>query len=168
MDIISVVLGADTKKDRTKDSIKLIEYVFSSYQMIDLKFMLNNEFDTLVESAQFNIVKGISNNLSLNLAENEVGLYAVPKNKIKEITVYSELKTQYEAPVKIQDKVGKIYIKVGEETIYEIDILAKNEIRKKEIWDYLKELNNRLTKQWEPNFGFYCFINKSNKKKLQV
>ena len=89
MDIISVVLGADTKKDRTKDSIKLIEYVFSSYQMIDLKFMLNNEFDTLVESAQFNIVKGISNNLSLNLAENEVGLYAVPKNKIKEITVYS-------------------------------------------------------------------------------
>ena len=31
MDIICIVLGADTKKDRTQDSIKLIEYTFNNY-----------------------------------------------------------------------------------------------------------------------------------------
>lgn len=107
MDIISVVLGADTKKDRTKDSIKLIEYAFNTYQMIDFKFMLNNEFDTLVESAKFNIAKGVEGDLSLDLAENEVGLYPVPKDKVKEINIESELKTEYEAPVKKQDKLRK-------------------------------------------------------------
>ena len=36
-EIICVVLGADTKKIRTTDSIKLIEYAFSSYEYINIK-----------------------------------------------------------------------------------------------------------------------------------
>ena len=37
MDIICVVLGADTKNFRTKDSIKLIEYVFNTYEYFNVK-----------------------------------------------------------------------------------------------------------------------------------
>jgi len=37
MDIICVVLGADTKNYRTKDSIKLIEYSFKNYEYFNLK-----------------------------------------------------------------------------------------------------------------------------------
>ena len=62
LDIISVVLGADTKKDRTKDSIKIIEYAFSNYQMVDMGYMLHEEFDKLVENTKFNIVKGVNSN----------------------------------------------------------------------------------------------------------
>lgn len=39
---------------------------------------------------------------------------------------------------------GKIKLKIGENTIYEIDILAKNNIRKKNIADYLTQLLNEL------------------------
>ena len=35
--IISVVLGADTKKHRTKDSIELIEYTFDNYKQVNIK-----------------------------------------------------------------------------------------------------------------------------------
>ena len=35
--IITVVLGADTKNKRTEDSIKLIEYAFSNYERINLE-----------------------------------------------------------------------------------------------------------------------------------
>ena len=35
MDIISVVLGADTKRDRTKDSIEIIEYAYANYKIVD-------------------------------------------------------------------------------------------------------------------------------------
>lgn len=92
MDIISVVLGADTKKDRTRDSIKIIEYAFASYRMVDLEFMLHDEFDDIVESTKFNIVKGISNDLKMKLEENNIGLYPVQKDNVKDIKVRSRTK----------------------------------------------------------------------------
>ncbi len=105
LDIICVVLGADTKKDRTKDSIKLIEYVYANYQMIDLKFMIEDEFDSLVESSEFSIVKGISDNLQFDLEENDISLYPVYKENIKDIVIETELKSELIAPVSKGDIV---------------------------------------------------------------
>ena len=45
MDIITVVLGADTKKDRTKDSVKLIEYAFANYEIVNIEEKINTEFE---------------------------------------------------------------------------------------------------------------------------
>ena len=42
--IITVVLGADTKKFRTKDSINLIEYVYSKYELVNLEELINEKF----------------------------------------------------------------------------------------------------------------------------
>ena len=45
MDIICVVLGADTKKFRTKDSISLIEYTFNTFEHINIEEFINKEFE---------------------------------------------------------------------------------------------------------------------------
>ena len=37
MNIITVVLGADTKKDRTNDSVKLVEYAYQNYEIYNTK-----------------------------------------------------------------------------------------------------------------------------------
>lgn len=111
MNVICVVLGADTKKDRTQDSIKLIEYSFSNYQMVDLKFMIEDEFDTLVDKAKFSIVKGINNNLTIDLEEFYITLYPVHKEDIKDIKIETELRENLIAPVYKNDKIRKSYIK---------------------------------------------------------
>lgn len=87
MDIISVVLGADTKKDRTRDSIKIIEYTFANYQMIDLGYMLHEKFDKVVQETKFNIIKGVNSDLQLDLEENNISLYPLEKNKVKDIEI---------------------------------------------------------------------------------
>lgn len=99
MDVICVVLGADTKKDRTKDSIELIEYTFANYQMIDLKYMIEDEFDTLANKSKFYIEKGIDNNLKIDLEKNDITYYPVRKEEIKDITIEIEIKNKLEAPV---------------------------------------------------------------------
>ena len=43
--IITVVLGADTKKMRTKDSINLVEYVYNNYERINLQDLIKEEFN---------------------------------------------------------------------------------------------------------------------------
>lgn len=108
MNVICVVLGADTKKDRTKDSIKLIEYTFSNYQMVDLKYMIEDEFDTLVEKSKFDITKGVTNNLQIDLEENNITYYPVNKNDIKDIKIEIELRSSLEAPVYKNDKIRQI------------------------------------------------------------
>lgn len=105
MNLICVVLGADTKKDRSKDSIKLIEYIFSNYQMVDIEFMIEDNFDSLVDITKFIITKGINNNLQIDLEENDITLYPVYKEDIKDIKVEIEIEKELIAPVYKNDKI---------------------------------------------------------------
>ena len=45
MDIICVVLGCDTKNFRTQDSIKLINYTFENFEYLDIKNLIDKEFE---------------------------------------------------------------------------------------------------------------------------
>ena len=67
MDIICVVLGADSKKYRTSDSIKLIEYAFHNFTYVDIKKILSDNFENWKKEKLPNIVitKGISNYLDV-------------------------------------------------------------------------------------------------------
>ncbi len=146
MDIISVVLGADTKKDRTRDSIKILEYTFANYQMIDIGYMVHEKFDEIVENSEFNIVKGIDNSLKLDLIDNEISYYPVNKDDVKDLKVTANLEKTLIAPVNEGNKIGEIKVMIGEEIIYKLDICARNSIRKKEVWDYFKELSIKFFK----------------------
>ena len=44
LDIIVVVLGAGTKKQRTEDSINLINYAFSNFEIKNIKELIDNNF----------------------------------------------------------------------------------------------------------------------------
>ena len=65
MDIICVVLGADTKKFRTQDSIKLINYIFNNFTPINIEEIINNNFESWKSKNLNKIIinKGIYNNI---------------------------------------------------------------------------------------------------------
>ena len=144
MDIISVVLGADTKKDRTKDSIEIIEYAYAKYQMIDLEYMIHDELENISQSTKFNVIKGKNNEIKLGLEENEITLYPVKKEKIKDIKIEAKITDTLNAPVYTGQNVGKMSVYIGEKLIYEIDICTKNAIQEKDIWDYWKQILQQL------------------------
>ena len=156
MDIISVVLGADTKKDRTKDSIKIIEYAFANYRMVDLKYMIEEKFDTLVQNESFNIIKGRHNNLGIDLKETNINLYPVRKEEVKDIEIKTEIQTTLNAPVNVGDHLGTIKIKIKDTEIYTLQITARNEIKKKSVLDYFLEL---IPKYFRNNLEYCASIN---------
>lgn len=140
MDIISVVLGADTKKDRTKDSIQIIEYAFANYKMVDLKYMVEEKFDNLVQTQTFEIVKGKHNNLGMDLEQIKITLYPVKKEEVKDIEIKTDLQTILNAPVNAGDYLGTIKIQIKGTDICNLQITARNEIKKKSVLDYFLEL----------------------------
>lgn len=107
MDAICVVLGADTKKDRGADSIKLIEYTFANFQMVDIEYMIHDNFGSLCDITTFEIDKGINNDLQIDLEENDITLYPVYKDDIKDIRMETEIKNELIAPVCKGDKIRK-------------------------------------------------------------
>ena len=101
LDIICVVLGADTKKNRTQDSIKLIEYAFKNYQLIDLNGIIEKEFVNwkLENMHAVEIIKGKKQYANLIIDIHDVSYYPVNKNDIDKIAVTIETEKTLNAPV---------------------------------------------------------------------
>ena len=140
-DIITIVLGADTKKDRTRDSIKLIEYTFSNFKNVNIKEKTLEEFEkwNAINSKRIVVIKGKEKNvkLELNKLENEIiPMKAEQENNIR-ITINSI--TQTEAPIEKGQKIGTLSINIDDEVIENVDIVCEEKIEKKSWIDYLKQ-----------------------------
>lgn len=150
LDIITVVLGADTKKIRTADSIKLIEYAFKNYKMIDVKQMIEEEFERWKDTSQarIEINKGIKQKMELKLEEIPYQIMAVKHTETDNVAIEINNLYSFEAPVKENQVIGNMRIKVGEEVVEMLEIYNKEEVRKKKVKDYLLELLKMCNPQY--------------------
>ena len=117
--IITVVLGCDTKKQRTSDSTKLIEYAFKNYQRINLEEKIQKEFENWkqINLSRIYINKSNSNKIDLELKEIQNKIIPLKKDLQKDINVEINCIYLYEAPVEKGIKVGSMVIKCNEEII---------------------------------------------------
>lgn len=138
LDIICVVLGADTKSFRTKDSIKLIEYAFANYSNVNISNILNVDFDNWKKNNynKINIVKATFKNIDLKLDTLKYNNIAILNTDIKNISTDVYVNNNLVAPVFKNDVVGCINIKNGNDIIYSCNILSDSDINKRNISDY--------------------------------
>ena len=145
--IITVVLGADTKKFRTKDSINLIEYVYSNYELVNLEQLINQKFDEWkkINEKRIDIYKGKKEEIQTKLGEYKYKIYPIKKENIKDINIQTEnINTCFEAPVRKDLLIGKMILSVGKEELLDIDILTNEEIERKQIKDYIFECLEKI------------------------
>ena len=140
LDFICIVLGCDTKKDRTRDSVKLLNYSFKNFTLIDLKNIATKEFNdwNLLHQNSFFINKGKSNNLELYLDENDFPFSSVALKNYAQDTIQVEINfnSHFDAPLKKDSKIGKLLLYVDNQEYYSIDIFNGAEICKKSCFDY--------------------------------
>jgi D-alanyl-D-alanine carboxypeptidase (penicillin-binding protein 5/6) len=133
LDIICIVLGADTKKHRTQDSIKLIEYAFSNFEMVDIKSIIEENFSAwkFKTSSSFSINKGISNSLDTCLGTLQYSKYPVNKSEIKNIRTKFNCTYNFESPLPSNSQIGILDLYINDKKILELDIYSVNTILKK-------------------------------------
>ncbi len=148
--IITVVLGADTKNDRTKDSINLIEYTYSNYSLVNIEELINEKYEEWckVNEKRIYVDKGKKNSISTELEEIQYSIYPVKEEDIKDIQIAIEnINTYFEAPVGKDNLVAKLTVSIGEKEIMNLSILTNEEVAKKDIKDYLIECLIYICKQ---------------------
>lgn len=148
LDIICVVLGADTKKHRTQDSIKLIEYTYKNYTTVDLKKIVYDFFTQwkLENIAKFNINKASTKNIDLEIDNFNYTLYPVKKENTDAISLNIECNYNVDAPINTGSNLGTLYVNIGDEDVLKFDIINKNKINKKNCFNYFYDFSSNFFK----------------------
>lgn len=139
--IICVVLGADTKKIRTQDSVKLIEYAFKNYQYINIKEKIEQYFQQWKEQQQkeIEIIKGCNPYPEVELEAIPYEQMPIKQEEIKDIHIQVETKKQLQAPVQANQEIGTLTLKIKEKEILCLKISTQKEILKKDIHNYMQD-----------------------------
>ena len=142
MDIITIVLGADTKKDRTKDSVNLIEYTYSKYKMYNIEEKIIEEFNKWknINEKRILITKGKQSNPKLALGAIEKAIIPICDDDKIEYSINAL--TEVEAPVEQWNVMGTLTVKLNGEILENIDIVNINEVQKRDWKDYFKRVLN--------------------------
>ena len=123
LDIIVVVFGADTKNIRNTDSIKLINYAFSNFEIFDMAALINNKYNEY---------------LSYYLPYTSIDTKVYPIKSSDSNTYFASLTTyDLEAPIEKDQVVGVIDVWLNNSKIYSVNIYSSAYIKRKEAVDYL-------------------------------
>ena len=142
LDIITVIIGADTTKIRTADTIKLIEYASKNYEVINIKEIVEEKFEQWlnINEGRIYVNKGMREHVELYLEEPEFENMAVMKHEKDNVDVEFSSIFYLEAPVAEDQVIGNMKVLVNGETIDVLNICNKEEIAKKGMMDYFMQM----------------------------
>ena len=139
-EIITVVLQADTKKYRTSDSIKLINYVYENYELLNIKEIVDDKFNKWcqINKNRIEINKSKNSNMELITSDLKNQIIPVKKSDIDKIDIKINCLFYFEAPVQDNTVIGTLKVMLDNQVIDVIEIKNINLIEKKDILDYIK------------------------------
>lgn len=112
---IAVVMGASSGDERFASARKLLDYGFANWTMTKLEID-----DALIPDVK--VLKGVKN--FVEIQDLEMPRVLVPKGREKELKYEVKADSDAVAPVEEGQKLGKILVKLGNETILEIPLCA--------------------------------------------
>ena len=139
MDIICVVLGADTKNFRTKDSIKLIEYCYKNFEVIDLEEIVNTSFNEWKTEniKNISVEKSFDSIPEIEVANLKFSTVPIEKSLVDSITCRISCDFNLIAPISKNTVIGNIEVRTDKNIVTSCDIVVKNEISKNSVLNYL-------------------------------
>ena len=149
LDVISVVLGADTKAFRGNDSIKILDYCFNNFSFVNISEIARNKFtDWKNENINsFNIYKSSSKNLNFDLAINDEGndlILPIKNSDIENITCNVDCTKDLFPPIKEKSVIGKLCVSSGNKDLFLKDIYLNTALYRKNFLEYFIDILKRL------------------------
>ena len=135
LDIITVVLGADTKKFRTQDSIKLINYAMNNYKEINMENKIQEEFQKWKKENKDKIYinKGEKNTTEYKLEEQLNNYITIKNTQENDVKIEINTLNYYEAPLQEGTTIGVLTVKVSGQVKLIKNIQVAQTVKKKNM-----------------------------------
>lgn len=131
LEIIVVTLGEPSSKLRINDTVKILDYCFNNYKMCDLRELYKINFHiNIKKSSKNSIIPIYKNSLILPLLDDEKENLNIQKH------IYEDLI----APIEINQPIGKIQFKIGNNNLGEIELCAPYSVYRASLSDYYKTI----------------------------
>ena len=122
MDLICVIMAADTRDIRNEEAKKLLDWGFANYEV----------FRADAESlGQMKILGGTRDEVGIGQAEFSC---VVKKGDAAKIQKQTDLPESIKAPVKKGDVVGKTVFRIGDDVVGQSDIISMSDVDKISFW----------------------------------
>lgn len=145
LDIIIVVLGADTKKIRTSDSYKLINYVYQNFSYIDIHSAIENCFNEFLSYSSDKFILSKTSTTPL-LELDTLSNYKFPLKLDGNIKFHTKIHiiNNFSPNTKKGSIVGSLDLYNNEDFICSVNIILKNTLEPNRYNYYLKNIFKNL------------------------
>lgn len=146
MDIIVVVLGADTKNQRTIDSIKIINYIYDNFQYIDISNYIQESFENYKQNyCDTLLLYKTTTTPCIKLTSSSNYIFPLKANSSNLLSTKFYSITTLSSKVQPGDKIGNMIIYYDNKILTNIDIILENDLIRNS-WNYyfveiLKQFN---------------------------
>ena len=133
MEMIAVVMGSATSKERFAACKSLLDYGFATYALILPE----------AERMEIPVKLGVADTVSAVPAEGDSVL--IEKGQKNQITQQVDLLPQVDAPVSKGQRLGTLYIKAGEQVLREIPLVAEEGVEKLTFFQMFARIFQKIT-----------------------
>ena len=119
MELIAVIMGADTSANRNAACKQLLDYGFANYALVTPE---------LTETAEVPVTLGKAPSASVQLGDTAAVL--IDKGQKGSVTTTIELADSVAAPVSQGQRLGTLQVKVGEQILSEVPLVAADGIER--------------------------------------
>lgn len=135
IDLIAVIMGAETKEIRNEEACKLLDYGFANCSVY-------TDNEVLDENIVFPVKHGSEDRVYPKKIEGvNIALVDANSEDIKKTVVVNE---KLEAPVCEGDTIGMVQYKIGDNVIKEVLIYADRDIKKRTYNDCFKKICRKM------------------------
>lgn len=128
LEIVAIILGANTTDIRFSECKELLKYGIENYTMVNVKEKINWYIDIpVIKGNIYSYVRKFDADLTLPLMEGE----------LEEIYISQSIVPTLYAPVNRGEILGNISLYIGEEELYKRNIYLEETIKKNTILDYI-------------------------------
>ena len=115
MRLISAVMGSSSESSRASESQTLLNYGFRFFETVQL-------YQAGQELTRARVWKGLSEEVTLGIGEEL--FVTIPRGRYDDLEAQLEMDPQLMAPLAEGQVIGKVHVRLGDESIASLDLLA--------------------------------------------
>jgi len=132
MELVAVVMGCETSKDRFAACKQLLDHGFAGYALITPQ----------QDKAQIPVKLGVADVVTAVPSAYDAVL--IDKGQKNQVTQTAELLESVDAPVSRGQRLGTLYIKAGDQVLKEIPLVAEEPVAKLTFWQMFSRVFQKL------------------------
>ena len=139
MELIAVVMGAETSQDRFNACKQMLDYGFANYALVQPR-----------PEAEYSVPVKLGKQERVSAVPAEDAALLIDKAQLNQVNIKVALEEQVTAPVSKGQRLGTLTVTVGEQILAEIPMVAEEAVQKKSFWDIFVSVLRKICMAKEP------------------